>query len=144
MGRNIGKMNPKTRAALSLSQPKTGNRDNTLVGNPPVNGTTRRAKVMIRYTALFALPLAALALLHSAGAAARAEGVSRPALLAQAEPHRRAEEVAYILTESFDVPPENLVTQGYGEQFLKIDTQAPERANRRVAARRITPLLARN
>ncbi|HEX9881918.1 MAG TPA: OmpA family protein [Hyphomicrobium sp.] len=56
---------------------------------------------------------------------------------------RRAEEVAYILTESFNVPPENLVTQGYGEEFLKIDTQQPERANRRVAARRITPLLAR-
>jgi len=56
---------------------------------------------------------------------------------------RRAEEVAYILTESFNVPPENLVTQGYGEQFLKINTQQPERANRRVAVRRITPLLAR-
>ncbi len=40
---------------------------------------------------------------------------------------RRAEEVAYILTETFDVPPENLVTQGYGEEFLKIDTQEPER-----------------
>jgi outer membrane protein OmpA-like peptidoglycan-associated protein len=56
---------------------------------------------------------------------------------------RRAEEVAYILTESFNVPPENLVTQGYGEEFLKINTQQPERANRRVAVRRITPLLAR-
>jgi len=56
---------------------------------------------------------------------------------------RRAEEVAYILTESFNVPPENLVTQGYGEDYLKINTQRPERANRRVAVRRITPLLAR-
>lgn len=56
---------------------------------------------------------------------------------------RRAEEVAYILTESFNVPPENLVTQGYGEEFLKINTQQPERSNRRVAVRRITPLLAR-
>jgi outer membrane protein OmpA-like peptidoglycan-associated protein len=41
------------------------------------------------------------------------------------------------------VPPENLVTQGYGEQFLKINTQTPERANRRVALRRITSLLGR-
>jgi outer membrane protein OmpA-like peptidoglycan-associated protein len=56
---------------------------------------------------------------------------------------RRAEEVAYILTETFEVPPENLVTQGYGEEFLKVDTLAAERANRRVAVRRITPLLAR-
>jgi outer membrane protein OmpA-like peptidoglycan-associated protein len=56
---------------------------------------------------------------------------------------RRAEEVAIILTETFGVPPENLVTQGYGEEYLKIPTQAAERANRRVAVRRITPLMAR-
>ena len=56
---------------------------------------------------------------------------------------RRAEEVAIILTETFSVPPENLVTQGYGEEFLKIPTLRAERANRRVAVRRITPLLAR-
>lgn len=56
---------------------------------------------------------------------------------------RRAEEVANILTEEFDIPPENLVTQGYGEDFLKVDTQAPEEANRRVTVRRITPLLER-
>lgn len=55
---------------------------------------------------------------------------------------RRAAAVANALTEYFDIPPENLVTQGYGEQFLKIDTLAPERRNRRVAIRRITPLLA--
>ena len=54
----------------------------------------------------------------------------------------RAEEVASILSEQFDVPAENLVTQGYGEQFLKIDTQEAERENRRVAARRITPFLS--
>ncbi|MFN3623304.1 MAG: OmpA family protein [Hyphomicrobium sp.] len=56
---------------------------------------------------------------------------------------RRAEEVAVILTETFGVPPENLITQGYGEEFLKVPTLAAERANRRVAVRRITPLLAR-
>jgi outer membrane protein OmpA-like peptidoglycan-associated protein len=54
---------------------------------------------------------------------------------------RRAEAVAQILTETYGVPPENLVTQGYGKQHLKIDTPEPERANRRVAIRRITPLM---
>jgi outer membrane protein OmpA-like peptidoglycan-associated protein len=57
---------------------------------------------------------------------------------------RRAEEVAIILTDTFGVPPENLVTQGYGEEFLKVPTAGPERLNRRVAVRRITPLLARD
>lgn len=57
---------------------------------------------------------------------------------------RRAEEVAVILTQTFRVPPENLITQGYGEEYLKIPTSGPERANRRVAVRRITPLLARD
>ncbi len=55
---------------------------------------------------------------------------------------RRAETVAQILSESFGVPPENLVTQGYGEQYPKIEAQGPERANRRVAVRRITPLMS--
>jgi outer membrane protein OmpA-like peptidoglycan-associated protein len=57
---------------------------------------------------------------------------------------RRAESVAAVLTEQFNVPFENLTTQGYGEQYLKVPTQAPERLNRRVAVRRITPLLARD
>jgi outer membrane protein OmpA-like peptidoglycan-associated protein len=47
-----------------------------------------------------------------------------------------------MLTNQFGVPAENLTTQGYGKQFLKIPTDGPERANRRVAVRRITPLLA--
>jgi outer membrane protein OmpA-like peptidoglycan-associated protein len=54
---------------------------------------------------------------------------------------RRAESVAVILTDRFQVPPENLTTQGYGRQFLKVPTQGPERRNRRVTVRRITPLL---
>ncbi|MCX7888441.1 MAG: OmpA family protein [Rhodobacteraceae bacterium] len=54
---------------------------------------------------------------------------------------RRAESVAKALTEYFDIPPENLVVQGYGEEFLKIDTQEAERANRRASVRRITSLL---
>jgi outer membrane protein OmpA-like peptidoglycan-associated protein len=54
---------------------------------------------------------------------------------------RRAESVAVALTEQFQVPAENLATQGYGRQFLKVPTSGPERANRRVAIRRITPLI---
>jgi outer membrane protein OmpA-like peptidoglycan-associated protein len=54
---------------------------------------------------------------------------------------RRAESVALALTEYFGVPPENLVVQGYGEAYLKIDSQADERANRRASVRRITDLL---
>ena len=55
---------------------------------------------------------------------------------------RRAEAVAQILTEVFAIAPENLVNQGYGEQYLKVSTPGPERANRRVALRRITPLMS--
>ncbi len=54
---------------------------------------------------------------------------------------RRAETVAEILTYYFNIPPENLVTQGYGEQYLKVPTAGPERENRRVAFRNITPLM---
>ncbi len=54
---------------------------------------------------------------------------------------RRAEAIAVVLTEQFQVPAENLVTQGYGEQYLKVQTDADERANRRVAVRRVTPLI---
>ena len=54
---------------------------------------------------------------------------------------RRAESVAKALTEYFDVPPENLVVQGYGEGELKIDTLGDERRNRRATVRIITELL---
>ena len=54
---------------------------------------------------------------------------------------RRAESVALALTEYFDVPPENLVTQGYGEQFLRIRAEGDIRGNRRASVRRITELL---
>ena len=54
---------------------------------------------------------------------------------------RRAETVALAMTEYFGVPPENLITQGYGESFLKVQTQTDERANRRASVRNITPLL---
>jgi outer membrane protein OmpA-like peptidoglycan-associated protein len=55
---------------------------------------------------------------------------------------QRAEAVATALTNVFDIPPENMETQGYGEQYLKVETSEPERENRRVAIRRITPLVA--
>ena len=51
---------------------------------------------------------------------------------------RRAEAVAFILSQMFAVPAENLVTQGYGDEFLKADAG---KINRRVSMRRITPLL---
>lgn len=54
---------------------------------------------------------------------------------------RRAETVALALTEYFDVPPENMITQGYGETALKIPTEAAESRNRRAVVRRITGLL---
>ena len=54
---------------------------------------------------------------------------------------RRAESVAAILTEYFAIPPENIVTQGFGEAYLKVPTEGPSAENRRVAVRRLTPLL---
>ncbi len=42
---------------------------------------------------------------------------------------RRAETVAVILSEEFGVPAENLTTQGYGEEYLKVPTEGPERLN---------------
>ncbi|WP_338042198.1 OmpA family protein, partial [Microvirga brassicacearum] len=54
---------------------------------------------------------------------------------------RRAETVATVLTQRFGIPAENLTTQGYGEQYLKVNTQVAERQNRRATIRRITPLL---
>ncbi|WP_292325196.1 OmpA family protein, partial [Mesorhizobium sp.] len=55
---------------------------------------------------------------------------------------RRAESVAEALTNAFGIPAENLTTQGYGEEYLKVNTSGPNRENRRVAIRRITSLVA--
>jgi OmpA-OmpF porin, OOP family len=55
---------------------------------------------------------------------------------------RRAESVALALSQQFSVAPENLTTQGYGAHYLKVPNPGPERANRRVTVRRITPLLS--
>ncbi|WP_241557982.1 OmpA family protein [Falsirhodobacter deserti] len=54
---------------------------------------------------------------------------------------RRAESVALALAEYYDIPPENMVVQGYGESDLRIDTEGDEPRNRRVAVRIITPIL---
>ncbi|WP_306120775.1 MULTISPECIES: OmpA family protein [unclassified Roseitalea] len=54
---------------------------------------------------------------------------------------RRAESVALALTEYFGVPPENMITQGYGERYLKVEEAGRIRANRRAVVRRITPLI---
>ncbi|SES07498.1 OmpA family protein [Rhizobium sp. NFR03] len=53
----------------------------------------------------------------------------------------RAESVAALLTDVYEIPPENLVTQGYGERFLKVRTSEAEQENRRVTIRRVTPLV---
>lgn len=54
----------------------------------------------------------------------------------------RAGTIADLLTEFYDIPPENLTTQGYGERYLKVETDGAERANRRVTIRRITSLVS--
>jgi OOP family OmpA-OmpF porin len=54
---------------------------------------------------------------------------------------RRAESAATLLTQQFQVPAENLTSQGYGEQYPKEPTDGPSRINRRVTIRNITPLL---
>ena len=51
---------------------------------------------------------------------------------------RRAESAATLLTQQFNVPAENLTSQGYGEQYLKVPTDGPERRNRRVKRRHFT------
>ena len=54
---------------------------------------------------------------------------------------RRAQAVAVLLTQQFAIPPENLTSQGYGEQYPKENIQGPSVINRRVTLRRITPLI---
>ena len=53
----------------------------------------------------------------------------------------RAEAVKQALTQYYVISPDNLVTAGLGERYLKIPTPEPEQENRRVTLRRITPLL---
>lgn len=54
---------------------------------------------------------------------------------------RRARAIAVALSESFAIPPENLITKGFGEHYPKIDTDRPEPLNRSASLRRVTDLL---
>ena len=54
---------------------------------------------------------------------------------------QRAELVANVLSDVYGIPPENLATQGYGERYLKVNTDGPEQENRRVTIRRVTALV---
>jgi len=49
--------------------------------------------------------------------------------------------VAGILTDAYHIPPEKLATQGYGRSSSKVETNGPERLNRRVTVRRIAALV---
>ena len=55
--------------------------------------------------------------------------------------NRRAQAIADALVQFYAIPPQNLVTQGYGERYPVIPTPYAERQNRRVSVQRITPLL---
>ncbi|HSM19742.1 MAG TPA: OmpA family protein [Hyphomicrobiales bacterium] len=55
----------------------------------------------------------------------------------------RAQAVKRALVQRYGISPDNLVTEGYGEEFLKVPTSEAERLNRRVTVRRITPLVQR-
>lgn len=54
---------------------------------------------------------------------------------------QRAKAIATALVVSGDVPPENIVVQGYGESSLAVPTEPTSSDNRRVTVRRLTPLL---
>ena len=54
---------------------------------------------------------------------------------------RRAESVALALSEIFGVPAENMIVQGYGERYLKVQTRPPSRATAASPLRRITWLV---
>jgi outer membrane protein OmpA-like peptidoglycan-associated protein len=55
---------------------------------------------------------------------------------------QRAATVARILTDFYEIPPENLTTQGYGKRYLKVQTGDAEELNRRVTIKNITTLVS--
>lgn len=55
---------------------------------------------------------------------------------------KRANAVRDAMLQFFNIERNNIETVGYGEEFLKIETEEEEAENRRVTIRRITPLLA--
>jgi len=54
---------------------------------------------------------------------------------------QRAQQVKSALVNIFGLPERNIMAGGFGEKHLKVSTQRPERANRRVRVRCITPLV---
>ena len=54
---------------------------------------------------------------------------------------KRADAVRDAMLRYFNIDDRNIETVGYGEDFLKIQTEEEEQENRRVTIRRITPLL---
>ena len=55
----------------------------------------------------------------------------------------RAAAVQSALIERYGIPADNLEAVGYGEQYLLVETQGPERRNRRVTIRAVGDLLAK-
>ena len=54
---------------------------------------------------------------------------------------QRALQVKSALVNVFGLPERNIMAGGFGEKHLKVSTQRPEQANRRVTVRCITPLV---
>ncbi len=55
--------------------------------------------------------------------------------------NERALQVKNALVNIFGIPAKNIMAGGFGEKHLKIQTDRPEQANRRVTVRCITPLV---
>ncbi len=55
--------------------------------------------------------------------------------------NKRALQVKNALVNIFGIPAKNIMAGGFGEKHLKIQTDRPEQANRRVTVRCITPLV---
>lgn len=55
--------------------------------------------------------------------------------------NKRALQVKNALVNIFGIPAKNIMAGGFGEKHLKVQTDRPEQANRRVTVRCITPLV---
>ena len=55
--------------------------------------------------------------------------------------NQRAQMVKSALVNIFGLPERNIMAGGFGEKHLKVSTQQPEKASRRVTVRCITPLI---
>jgi outer membrane protein OmpA-like peptidoglycan-associated protein len=54
---------------------------------------------------------------------------------------KRALQIKHALINVFAIPEKNIMAAGFGEKYLKINTEKREPANRRVTVRCITPLV---